>query len=661
MRALLGVLLLAAAVRAPFWDFALQTPIDGDTAIVGLMARHPTRSATLWGQPYGSPLDAWVAAPFEAALGPGAAALRLPCALLSLALVAAVFSLGRSLQPGAGLPAALLVASPPAYLLLLSALPPPLYPTTLVLLAVVLALAVQATEAWSAGRAPRTAALATMGALSGLAVWTHLMSLATVAVVLAALAWSARKGPGRVRMAAWLLVPLLVASAPWWLRAVRDPAATAVLGVAHEGAAALDHAAAVGARLHEPVAGLLGAWTPVTADEAERTVRAPSALRMAVVAGWGAAVAAGLFALRGRRPAAAMLAGAAALTVLVFPFPVRSEPHTLRFLTPALAPLAALAGVGAVRLAGRRAWLVVLPLCAAQLTTGALLLGAWRRAGPEGIVPDCRPALHFLEGRGVARAYASYHTAYCLTYMSGERVVASQPWNERFYGHPLPYLDEVRLATRVAWVLVPGVDFELPAPRTFETKLAGIGGLYERVESGAALVYLDFVPPFGPEVHASVVQGPAGDLDVTTRVVEPPAGGAVFALSRPVETAGLTLLAGPAPPGLPRSLTLEVSSDGRAFERIGRRRRGRDTVDLVWLNGHPQFAIDDLAYSVPLDGRQVVAVRITPSERGAWSAAELLVHATGPRVPWPPSDLHGNDAGGLYRRLVVEHRLAARR
>jgi len=42
------------------------------------------------------------------------------------------------------------------------------------------------------------------------------------------------------------------------------------------------------------------------------------------------------------------------------------------------------------------------------------------------------------------RAYASYHTAYCLTYTSGETVVASPPWNERFWGYPMPYLDEVR-------------------------------------------------------------------------------------------------------------------------------------------------------------------------------------------------------------------------
>ena len=56
-RAIPLALLLAVAVRVPFWIEALRTPVDADTAIVGLMARHPGEGTTFWGQPYGSPLD----------------------------------------------------------------------------------------------------------------------------------------------------------------------------------------------------------------------------------------------------------------------------------------------------------------------------------------------------------------------------------------------------------------------------------------------------------------------------------------------------------------------------------------------------------------------------------------------------------------------------
>jgi len=179
-RAIPLALLAALLVRAPFWIEALRTPVDGDTAIVGLMARHLGEGTSLWGQPYGSPLDAWVAAPFVAALGPRVEALRWPVFLLGLALVPLAYALGRALDPRAALPAALLVACPPPYLLLLSALPPPLYATTLVLDALLLLIALRIGPRLEAGENARAGLLA-WGALAGLALWTHLMSASVVA------------------------------------------------------------------------------------------------------------------------------------------------------------------------------------------------------------------------------------------------------------------------------------------------------------------------------------------------------------------------------------------------------------------------------------------------------------------------------------------------
>jgi hypothetical protein len=635
-RTLLAVLLLAAAVRAPFWAFAARTSVDGDTAIVGLMARHPTRGTTLWAQPYGSPLDGWIAAPFVRALGPTPGAVRLPYTLLSLVLVAAACRLGERAARGAGLPAALLLACPPAYLLLLSALPPPLYPTTLVLLAVVLTLAAEALDGFASASAPPRARLAAIGVLGGLALWTHLMAVATLAIVAVVLFAAARKARSCATLL-WALVPLLLASAPWWWHAAREPSATSVLGIAYAGTAPLAHAQAVARHLAEPVSALAGAWTPLTADEGERIARAPLAVGVLLALAWASAAVVGITALPCRR-VAALLGGTALATIAVFPFPVRSDAHTVRFLTPALVPLAVLAAAGAVRLGGRRrAWLLVLPLCAAHLCASVRLLDGWKAAGPDGIVPDCTRVVAWLSARGLARAYASYHTAYCVTYTSGERIVASPPWNERFYGEPLPFLDEVRFARSVAWVLVPGVDFELPAPRTFESKLIGIGGTYARHEAGTAVVFDAFVPPFGARTMSHAVAGPSGDGDVGTRVLEPASGPAVFPLTRAVEVSGLTLLAGPSDPGLPRGMDVDVSSDGSTFTRVARRRRGRETVDLAWINGHPQFLADDLAFATALDGRLVSVVRISPTEGSPWSIAEVLVHPSGGDGNW--SDL----------------------
>jgi hypothetical protein len=653
-RSLLAVLLLAAAVRAPFWAFAARASVDGDTAIVGLMAQHPLRGTTMWGQPYGSPLDGWLAAPFVAALGPTPLAVRIPYALLALALVALAGILGEIAVAGAGVPAALLVACPSAYVLLMSALPPPLYPTTLVLLAAVLVLAARSMESLETRATAGPGRWILLGGLAGLAVWTHLMSLVTVAVV--AVVFAHRAWRARTRGAiGWALAAFLAACAPWWIAALHEPSATAVLGVAHEGAPVLAHAGSVARRLHEPVAALLGLWSPLTADEGERTVAAPLIARAVLALGWLAAAGAGWAFLRGR-PIGAILAGVIALTIAAFPFPVRSEPYTVRFLTPIVVPLAVLAAAGAVRIAGpARAPALVALLCALQLWTGARLLGEWRRSGPEALVPDCRRVLDVLRERHLAHAYASYHTAYCLTYTSGETVVASPPWNERFWGYPMPYLDAVRSADRVAWVLVPGVDFGLPAPHTFEAKVAGIGGRFARAEVTPASIYFDFVAPFGPRTSVGVVDGPAGDGDVTTRVVEPP-GRAVFSMVRPQAVAGVTLLAGTSAPDLPRAMDLEVSSDGTTFERIGRRRRGRETVDLAWVNGTPQFLVDDLAFSAPLDGRVVAAVRIAATELTPWAVSEILLHPAGAADGATATE---GEARRLYRDLLARRRNAA--
>ena len=90
--------LLGVVVRAPFWAEALRTPVDGDTAIIGLMARHLGRGTTMWGQPYGSPLEAWLAAPLMAAMGARVEALRLCYFLLGLVLIPVTYLIAMSMD-----------------------------------------------------------------------------------------------------------------------------------------------------------------------------------------------------------------------------------------------------------------------------------------------------------------------------------------------------------------------------------------------------------------------------------------------------------------------------------------------------------------------------------------------------------------------------------
>lgn len=629
-----AALALAVVVRAPFWAEALRTPLDGDTAIVGLMARHPGRGTTMWGQPYGSPLEAWLAAPFVAAMGPRPEPLRLVYFLLGLGLVPLAFALGRTLDERAAMPAALLAACPPPYLLLLSSLPPPMYPLGLLLGGAALWLALRTGPRLAAGEPP-VAALAAWGTVAGLALWTHLMTASVVLVTGAYLLFSGRRR-GRALWPAGLF--LVLASAPLWWRSLVEPGALRIVGVSGRRETLGQHLAAVLPRLHEPLGGLLGTHVPLVADDAAHVTAAPWWAAAGLVLLYGGGIVLAARRLRSQ-PAVAVTAASALAALALFPLPLRSGPETIRFLTPMYLPLAALLAWAALgREQARRAWILVLALAALHLVSARGLLAAWRaadRAQPPFLLADLGPVLQLLQEHGVRRAYASYGPAYRMTYGSGETVVVSQPWNERFLHYPLPYLDEVRFSKGVAWVLTPSIPSDLPTPAVFEAALASAGGRWRRLGAGPATVYLSFAPPFGPRVESPGSAGAAGDADPATALYPSPAAPSLFAVAPPRPLEAVTLVAGPEGPRLLRSMDVEVSADGVTFETVARRRRRDEREDLRWVNGHPQYVIDHDLIAVPLGGRTVAAVRITPvASTDPWSLGELLLHPPGPATAW---------------------------
>jgi 4-amino-4-deoxy-L-arabinose transferase-like glycosyltransferase len=632
-RAIPLALLLAVVVRVPFWIEALQTPVDGDTAIVGLMAQHPGLGTTFWGQPYGSPLDSWVAIPFVAIWGHTVEALRLPYFLLSLVLVPIAYALARELHPTAALPAAVLAACPPPYFLLLSALPPPLYPTTLVLCGLVLLTAAQAGRRLAEAASPR-GTLLLLGLASGLALWTHLMSASVVA---AAALWVLARSRGKRRLLTWAAVPLVAASAPLWSRALGDREAMRIVQIADRNETTLQHLAATLPRLHEPLGGVLGTHVPVVADAEDFVL---------YHRGWAAALSVLLYGLMlvlaGRaataRSPALLLFAAAALAIAAFPFPVRSAPHTIRLLTPLYLPVAALvAWAASPRGTSRRAWVLVLGLASLHLALGARLLESWRRtdrADPPFALVDLQPVERLLDAHGVRHAYASYGPAFRLTWQSGERIVASPPWNDRFRHWPLPLVDEVRFAKNVAWVLTPSVPSGLPTPDELEQSLARIGGRWRRDAAGAAVVFHAFVPPFAPQSEPWPGAGALGDRDLRSFVAPAPGMPLELRLDSPRPLVAITLLSALDGPRLPRSADVLVSADGQTFETVATRRRREERQELRWVGGHPQAVIDHDVVAVPLFGRPVVALRVVALEPEPWQVGEVLIHADAGRQAW---------------------------
>jgi hypothetical protein len=245
--------------------------------------------------------------------------------------------------------------------------------------------------------------------------------------------------------------------------------------------------------------------------------------------------------------------------------------------------------------------------------------------------------------------------AYCITFTSGERIIASQPWNERFPGYSLPYADEVKFARKAAWVFQPSRDFDLPSPDRFEARLAASGAHWRRTDLGEVAVFDRFIPPFAPEVVPMTARGAAYDRNPATYVIEPGHCASVYRLARPTVLTGVTLLGSPGGPALPSGMKVEVSSDGERFERVARLRAGRKRHEIVWLNGQPQSRAESAATSFPISGMTVSALRIVPAPpQGSWALAELLLHSRSTDAPW--DDWLNEDLSWEERRRALKDR-----
>jgi hypothetical protein len=282
----------------------------------------------------------------------------------------------------------------------------------------------------------------------------------------------------------------------------------------------------------------------------------------------------------------------------------------------------------------------VLALASLHLAGALRLLGALRAADrtapPFGLV-DLGPAIRTLDAHGVRHAYASYGPAYRLTFETRERIIASQPWNERFRHYPLPYLDEVRFAKNVAWLLTPLVPTDLPPPHAFEGMLGEAHGRAHRWSAGGLFVYYGFTPPSGPEVELWPGGGQLGDGLLETGAYPPVDRSLDLKLPSPMRLSAITLVAPHGDVRLPRGLHVAISADGETFEDVTERRPRGEREDLRWVNGHPQFVLDHDLLAIWLGGRVVHTLRLTPSGGADWALAEVLVRPfdlDAPKHPW---------------------------
>jgi hypothetical protein len=504
---LVGLALRLAVIASPLGE------IDGDEAVVGLMARHIAflgeRPVFYWGQPYLGSLEAFSAAPLFWVFNSSAPLLKLVPTAYSLGFLWLSALVARRLfGTGPGLATAAYLGVPPSMWAVWSTKARGGY-AELLFLGEALVLV---TLALPRSRQRRVAML--WGLVAGLAFWTHLLAVVYLVPALAYLALSRRRwalsqvAVGAIGALVGML-PLLVDNV-----ARGFPTLSALLQPAD---LPIDPAAQFGRFFRVGVPVLLGLGQPTTS---ESMFDADWLLRPAghyVVAAAAVALLTSVVLLYLPNVRRLVVCGADAF----------AEPALLVFVAAAVPPVVALSRFGFFVSEPRYA----LPL----YSTLPLLLGAlwrlpwaslrWPIAGlivafnlwslvstdprlwrpedtPDSTAQTRAELVQYLVPQDRHQMYTDYWIGYPIMFETRETVLAyviSGGFNRY-----LPPADNVQRTPNPAWVFEPGT----PSETEFLSQLAAVGGTAHVEDVAVYRVYTDVQPlgamrPFNPSSNAT--------------------------------------------------------------------------------------------------------------------------------------------------------------
>jgi hypothetical protein len=630
------VTLLAVAVGVRAWLVpAVAGKLDGDNAVVGLMARHALDgelTAFFWGQHYMGSLEAWTSALVFGLAGDSVEALCLALLPYTIAfLVGIAWLADRWLGRPAAWTALAVGAVGSPLVLFFSVTPRGGYAAVLPLGVGVLVLAEIAAER----RSPIAWAL--LGALAGLAFWTNWLVAPFFAVGLGILAVSRLRtlsAAGAVLGGAGFFL----GSAPFWAHNLRNDFATFAFLEGRSGGR-MDSLAWA---LRSGVPEMLG-LVPFSGGALDRRGVAAAVLAVALglVAAWRLGRARGA----GSWPAV-WIGALLALNVLVFATSASGKYHVARYLLPVAVPALLLVAAGAGWLA-RRSRAAAAALVAAL--AGALLV---RNASARTHVLSLAPAseraaadaiLEIASREGIRAGFAPYGLAMLVTYLSKERVVFLDYHRSRYPMSRIESFDDPALVAE-GW----GAGAE-----SIGAALAAIGVDPTARAVGHWTLYWPIRAP-GPGRH--VLTLPAGtairasrggsvdamtDGDLVTRWstggAQQPGDWIEVRFPEPVEIAGVQLFLGGRRYAYPRQATVTVEAAGGEREVVR---------ELAWgfplaFYGPSLIVGDDDDVQILFDPRPVRGLRIELTAGHSihdWTVAELVLYRPGGgRGVFPPA------------------------
>ncbi len=206
--------------------------------------------------------------------------------------------------------------------------------------------------------------------------------------------------------------------------------------------------------------------------------------------------------------------GIAWMCLGLFVFSGRSHHHTYRYMIPFVMSFPFLIAFAYRQSGTAGRWIlgVLTVLVVGMNVAGASgIMRQWASPGFSDFLKsyDLKPAFRYMEERGITRCYGTYTDAYRISFETDEKILCSQPYNERFPGWHVPFSEIVNAATNVAFVLSDSYKFR---PEELEDDCATMQVTYRVETCGHYRVYTDFksgLPLPGPEV-------PPRDLTLVT-------------------------------------------------------------------------------------------------------------------------------------------------
>jgi len=657
---ILAVLAIGILFRLAFFIYAYHVlPLSSDEAWPGLMAMHMLKGefpVVYWGQTYMGTQESFIDAALILLFGAHTLTIRIyPLAFAFLFLAVSYWLARSSYNREVGLITLALLAIPTPYLAMCGVVIPPdnyLAVTTLGSIALLL------TSRIITADRRNVLDFILLGAVLGYSFWLHLLIISYI--VVAILFLFLKDKLLIVRKEFWgLALAFFVTSLPlWWFNWTHDFATFGDVGRQGDWARTL---AMVQIALMYTVQFFVGMRIMLYGDNSNNVTLPPAlyyllaaiwigVLVLVLIASWKRLWRLCYLSLKNTDGTALLLVMTAA-SIAVYAKSQRSSSNDARYLLPILSALPILFAYGLWRLHqwARPVFYVLLAVVlVAQVWGNVLLAKAWNDpalvAGPLEL-PDTRPLIRFLDAHGIRHAYAHYWLSYRMTYETQEALIVSEPYNERFPGKPVKFLDVVSAADKVAYITHPTLGIKAD---DFEALLRGIGGAGQKTNINCFTVFYDFLPPCGDERALREIPRERWQVAASIKSENAPLmvdGKTDTAWSSDTaQTPGMTIAVdmGAVHPlakirfdlgdswcDYQRGAKIEVSVDNRSWQTAFE--YGDVAGGLFWDNNQPRYLVRGDFFTAtfkPLNARYVRITQTGFDPRFWWAIAEL--HCFGP-------------------------------